>query len=93
VSDDQSFRLAADYEARHDVIVQAFAGYTNSRLIGSVSRTDQYPSAGLTVRYLINRYASTEFSYLYTSRHSTPNPFDTLNFRDQIFSAGLRLHI
>lgn len=93
VSDDQSFRLSADYEARHDVIVQAFAGYTDSRLAGLISRVDRYPSAGLTVRYLINRYTSAEFAYLYSSRHSAPNPFDVLNFRDQVFTVGLRVHI
>ncbi|HEX3653762.1 MAG TPA: outer membrane beta-barrel protein [Rhizomicrobium sp.] len=94
VSDDQTFRLSADYEARHDVIVQGVVGYTNSHLEGpSFARTDQYPSAGVTVRYLINRYAGAEFGYVYSSRHSAPNPFEVLNFRDQIFSAGLRLHI
>jgi hypothetical protein len=94
VSDDQTFRLSADYEVRHDLIVQGAIGYTNSHLEGpSFARTDQYPSAGVTVRYLIDRYASAEFGYLYSSRHSAPNPFAVLNFRDQIFTAGLRLHI
>jgi len=89
LSDDQTVRLSSDWEARHDVIVQEFVGYTYSRLIGT-PRIDRYPSAGVTLRYLINRYASAELAYLFTARHSTDRPSE---FSDQIVTVGLNLHI
>jgi len=89
VTDDQSVRLGFDSELRQDLILQGFAAYTDSHYVG-VKRTDRYPSAGVTLRYLINQYASAELSYVYTSRGST---LESTNFRDQIFSAGLLLHI
>ena len=89
LSDDQTVRLSADWEARHDVIVQEFVAYTYSRLIGT-ERVDRYPAAGVTLRYLINRYASAELAYLFTARHSTDRPSE---FSDQIVTVGLNLHI
>jgi hypothetical protein len=89
LSDDQSVKFSVDWEARHDVLVQAFGGYTYSRLIGS-QRVDRYPSAGVTLRYLINRYASAEIAYLYTARASSAKPAD---FADQIVTIGVNLHI
>lgn len=89
VADDQSARLAADWEVRHDIIVQGFAAYTDSRLIG-VPRTDRYPSGGVTLRYLVNRYASAELAWLHTGRSSTVQGVD---FADNIVTAGLNLHI
>jgi hypothetical protein len=89
VADDQSLRLAADWEVRHNIILQGFAAYTDSRLIG-VPRTDRYPSGGVTLRYLINRYASAELAWLHTGRNSTVQGVD---FADDIVTAGLNLHI
>jgi hypothetical protein len=89
VTDDQSVRIGFDSELRHDLILQGFGAYTDSHYVG-LNRTDHYPSAGVTLRYLINQYASAELSYVYTSRGST---LESTNFRDQILSAGLLLHI
>ncbi len=89
VSDDQSVRLGADWQPLHNVIVQGFGAYTRSSLIGS-NRTDEYPTAGITVRFLINRYASLQGSYFYNARQSTAEGVD---YRDQLLSVGINLHI
>jgi len=87
-SDDQSVRLGIDCELARDVVLQSFGAYTYSRFAGG-DRVDQYPSAGVTLRYFLNRDASLQFSYLYTSRGST---VDSADFRDSVISAGFLLH-
>jgi hypothetical protein len=89
VSDDQSIRLSADWQPRKDIIVQGSAAFTDSQLLG-IPRTDRYPSAALIVRYLINRFASAQVGYYYTSRRSDAPQVD---FEDESISVGFNLHI
>jgi hypothetical protein len=89
MSDDQTVGLSVDWQLRNDIVVQGAASYTDSRLIG-VPRTDRYPSAGLTLRYLINQTASVQGSYLYSGRQSD---IASVTFNDQTFSVGINLHI
>jgi hypothetical protein len=88
-SDDKLIRLSADYEFRRDIIVQGYVSYTNSTLTGS-SRSDDYPGAGISVRYLMNRYMSADVNYNYSSRDSNA---PGINYTDNIVSVGLSLHV
>lgn len=89
VSDDRSVKVSADYELRRNVIVQAYGAYTNSNLVGT-TRTDNYPSAGIAVKYMMNRYMSTDLQYNYSKRSSSA---PGINFTDNTVSLGLTLHI
>jgi hypothetical protein len=89
VSDDKSVSLSADYEFRPNIIVQSHVSYTNSRYVGS-SRTDSYPGVGVGIKYLMNRYASFDVNYNYSSRST-----DTaaLEYTDNTVSVGINLHL
>jgi hypothetical protein len=92
-SDEKSIRLSADYEFQRDVIVQAYGSYTNSRLhsyLVAVSRNDNYPGAGIGVKYLMNRYMSANLNYDYNARSSN---FTGVSYTDNTVSLGLSLHI
>jgi hypothetical protein len=89
VADNKNVTLSADYEFRPNIIVQGRAGYTNTRYVGS-GRTDDYPSVGIGVMYLVNRYVSLNVNYNYSERSA-----DTaaLAYTDNTVSIGLALHI
>lgn len=89
VSDDRTVGLSVDWQLRNNVIVQGAASYTASRLVG-ISRTDDYPSAGITLRYLIDRFVSLEAAYAYTGRRSD---VAAVAFDDRTFTLGVNLHI
>lgn len=89
VADNKSISLSLDYEFRPNIIVQGRAAYTNTRYVGS-GRTDDYPTFGIGVNYLVNRYASLNAAYTYSDR-STDN--SALSYKDNTFSIGLSLHI
>lgn len=88
-SNDQFVRLGADYELAENVILQGYGAYTHSHFVGR-SRTDEYPSAGATLRYLIDQHVSAQLSYLYSARSSNAV---SVNFADEIISAGIVLHL
>jgi hypothetical protein len=89
VADNKSVSLSADYEFRRDVILQGYVSYIDSKLTG-ISRTDRYPGAGITVKYLINRHISAYLSYNY-NRRSTDAAY--YRYTDNMVSLGLALHI
>lgn len=88
-ADNKSVLFSADYEFRPNIIVQGRAGYTNTRYVGS-GRTDDYPTAGIGISYLVNRYASLNVNYNYSERST-----DTaaLSYTNNTVSIGLALHI
>ncbi|GAA0561170.1 outer membrane beta-barrel protein [Rhizomicrobium electricum] len=89
VADNKNVTFSADYEFRPNVIVQGRVAYTNTRYVGS-GRTDDYPSVGIGVMYLVNRYVSLNVNYNYSER-STDTP--ALAYTDNTVSIGLALHI
>ena len=88
-ADNKNIAISADYEFRPNIILQARASYMNTRYVGS-SRTDSYPSAGVGIKYLMNRYASFDLNYNYSNRST-----DTaaLEYTDNTVSIGLTLHL
>ncbi|MEI9989858.1 MAG: outer membrane beta-barrel protein [Rhizomicrobium sp.] len=88
-SDDRLVKLSADYEFRRNIILQGYASYTQSSLIGS-SRTDDYPGAGVGAKYLINRYMSATINYNFSKRSSN---FSGVDYTDNEIAVGLSLHI
>lgn len=89
VADNKSVTGSVDYELRPNFILQGRVSYTNTRYVGS-SRTDDYPSVGVSAMFLVNRYASLNVSYNYSDR-STDNAL--LSYKDNTVSIGLALHI
>lgn len=89
VSDDNRFQLSADYEFHRNIIFQAYGTYTISKLVGT-PRTDNYPGAGVGVRYLMNRYASILANYAYSERTSV---IAGTGYTDDLVSVRLALHI
>lgn len=89
MASNKSVEVSADYEFRPNIIVQAHAGYANASYIGS-TRTDDTPTAGVGINYLVNSYASLEFKYNYSDRATTNA---ALNYTDNTISVGLKLHI
>lgn len=87
-SSDEAMQLSADYEMLYNVILQGYFGYTHSKFIG-LDRTDQYPSAGIAARYLVNRYLSAKLSYDFSERSSS-QPVD---FDDNMISITLTGHV
>jgi hypothetical protein len=88
-ADNRNVALSADYEFRPNVIVQVRASYTESHYVGT-TRTDNYPAAGIGVKYLLNRYVSADLNYNYSNRSANVT---SVNFDDNTVSLGLNLHI
>jgi hypothetical protein len=88
-SEDDTGKLSAEYELGYNLIAQAYGGYTHSRLQGS-SRSDDYPSAGINLKYLMNEYLSANLSYDYDERSST---VPSANYRDNMISFRITGHI
>ena len=88
-SDDRAIALSADYELRRNIMLQGSVSYTQSTLTGS-TRRDDYPTAGIGVKYLMNRYLSASVNYNYSDRSSN---FPGSNYTDNMISIGLSAHI
>jgi hypothetical protein len=88
-SDDKLVKLSADYEVLRNVIAQAYFSYDLSNLRG-IARTDNYPSAGAGVRYLMNEYLSTNLMYNFSDRTSN---FPGANYTDDTISLTVTGHI
>jgi hypothetical protein len=88
-ADNKSISLSADYEFLRNVIVQANVSYVHSSYIGT-TRTDDYPAAGLVVKYLINEYASADVSYHFSQRASNS---PGVEFTDNLIGIGLTLQL
>lgn len=88
-ADNKSVSVSADYEFRPNIIVQTNVSYMNSRMIGT-SRTDDYPTAGIGVKYLVNRYMSLNVRYNYSNRSSNSVGSD---FTDNALNVSISLHI
>ena len=88
-SDDKFIKLSADYEFRRNVIIQGYVSYTDSHYVGS-TRSDNWTGAGVTARYLMNRYISADLNYNFNDRSSN---FAGFNFTDNTVSLGLTLHV
>lgn len=88
-ADTKSIRFSGDYEFRPDIIVQTYVSYAGVNYVGT-TRTDDYPGAGIGVKYLLNRYVSANLNYNYSERSANvPN----VNFTDDMISVGLTLHV
>ena len=88
-SDDKLIKLSADYEFRYNVILQGYVSYTDSTLTGT-ARDDEYPGAGIGVKYLLNEYMSANINYNYSERSSN---FASVGYTDDTISLGLTAHI
>jgi uncharacterized protein (PEP-CTERM system associated) len=88
-SEDDAGKLSAEYELGYNLIAQAYGGYTHSSLRGS-SRSDDYPSAGVNLKYLMNEYLSANLSYDYDERSSN---LARANYRDNMISFRITGHI
>jgi hypothetical protein len=88
-SDDKLVKLSADYEVLRNVIGQAYFSYDSSSLRG-LSRTDNYPGAGIGARYLLNEYLSANLMYNFSYRDST---FPGANYTDNTLSLTVTGHI
>ncbi|MGA7712296.1 MAG: outer membrane beta-barrel protein, partial [Rhizomicrobium sp.] len=88
-ADNKSIRFSGDYEFRPNVIVQGYVSYAGVKYVGS-TRTDDYPGAGIGVKYLLNRYVSANLNYNYSERSAN---VPSVNFTDDMFSLGLTLHV
>lgn len=87
-ADEQSVRLELDHELMRNVILIGNLGYADSEYSGS-TRRDTLTSAGVGVRYLLNRYFTLVANYSYQSRNSNVAGQD---FDNNVISAGLSLH-
>lgn len=81
--------LSADYEAAHNIIIQGYGGYTNSHF-GGTARTDQYPSAGVKAKYLMNEYLAAYVGYDYSNRSSN---LAGINFNANLLTFGITGHL
>jgi len=88
-SRDEAGKLSADYELGYNLIAQAYGAYTHSHLQGS-SRSDNYPSAGINLRYLMNEYLSADLGYDYGERSSN---LASANYQDNTVTLRLTGHI
>ena len=88
-SEDESGKLSAEYELGYNLIAQAYGEYTHSHLQGS-ARTDNYPSTGVSVKYLMNEYLSANLSYDYGERSSN---IAAANYQDNMISFRVTGHI
>jgi hypothetical protein len=88
-SDDKQVKLSADYELQRNLLVQVYGAFTQSALRG-INRTDNYPSAGISGKYLMNEYVSVNAGYNYSDRSSD---LPGANYQDSMISIGLTGHI
>lgn len=89
VSDDQSLGLSLDYELLRNLIIQAHGDFTDSRYVGT-PRVDKLFEAGLTAKYLLNRYMAANAGYSWQHRISTVTG---QGFTDNLFEAGLHFQL
>jgi hypothetical protein len=89
VADNKSVTVSVDYELLPNVILQARGAYVDSKYVGS-NRSDQYPIAGIGLKYLMNRYVSADAGYTYSERSTNLSSF---HYSDNTLSIGLTLHI
>ena len=85
--DERTVRLSADYELLRNVILQANAGYEND-IFDGISRNDRVTTAGLDAKYFLTQRFSVYADYSHSQRDST---IPTVNFADNLISAGLRI--
>ncbi len=89
VTDDQTARLAIDYELLRSLILQAHFDFTDSRFVGT-PRQDMLFETGLTAKYLINHYMSADAGYAWQRRSSSSAG---QGFTDNLFQAGLHFQL
>ena len=77
----------SDYELLRNVILQANAGYEND-IFDGISRNDRVTTAGLDAKYFLTQRFSVYADYSHSQRDST---IPTVNFADNLISAGLRI--
>ncbi len=88
-SEDENVKLSAEYELGYNLIAQAYGEYTHSSLQGS-SRSDDYPSGGINLKYLMNEYLSANLSYDYSERVSN---IAAARYQDNMISFRITGHI
>lgn len=88
-SEDENVKLSAEYELGYNLIAQAYGEYTHSHLQGS-SRSDDYPSAGINLKYLMNEYLSANLGYDYGERSSN---IAAARYQDNMISFRITGHI
>ncbi len=88
-SDDKLVRLSADYELRYNVLVQAYASYGNSQFVGQARKDNNY-GAGVSVKYLMNRYLSADIGYGFSQRATN---IAGIAYSDNLVSVGVGVHL
>jgi hypothetical protein len=88
-SDDEIVKLSADYELGYNIVAGGYGGYTHSKLEG-ITRADDYPTAGVSLKYLVDNHFSADLSYSYRDRSSNVTG---VNFTDNIIRFGITGHI
>lgn len=84
--DDQSVYLDADYELRRDIIIQGQVGFLTQRFVG-LSRTDDAPTAGFEITWLINHNFRAFLQFNYNDRNSDVPGAD---YTQNVVMLGLR---
>lgn len=85
-TDDQTVYLNADYELRRDIIIQGQVGFLSQRFVG-LSRTDDVPTAGAEITWLINHNFRAYLQFNYNDRNSDVSGAD---YTQNIVMLGLR---
>lgn len=89
VTDDQAVGLSLDYELLRNLIIQSHVDLTDSRFVGT-PRDDKLLEAGLTAKYLINRYMAAQMGYAFQRRSSSN---EGQGFTDHVVQAGLHFQL
>ena len=87
--DDRGATLSFDHELLRNFIIQGNVGHSDQKFVG-IARDDKLVSAGVGVRYLINRNMSADADYEFSDRDSDVSG---KNFNDNLFTVALRLQL
>ena len=78
--------LTLTHELRRNILLEVDTSFTHDEFQGAGNSTQDYPSAGGGVRWLINQNFYTDFVYNYQERTSD-------DYRRNIFSLRLNMHL
>lgn len=84
---DQSVRLTVDLQTLPNLVLEGYLGYLNSDFAPN-TRRDNYYDAGISAKYLLNRYMALKAGYLFEDRESNTHAF---RFTDNQFEIALLL--
>jgi hypothetical protein len=93
---DTTTTLTVDHELLRNLILDGYIGYEQQAFQG-VSRTDDYYSAGVSAKYLINRHFWVSLGYTYLTRNSSGVVSDTnqsvYDFNQNIILLSFSAHL